>query len=434
MGQSNCCRMGVSEPIEQILSGTASSTSRPRPVPVVPEAESPCNPSNMATISNTSAIVHEKEFAIKESKYSLQELPLATSHMVFSIDFYATSDSCKQAVYGYFRLCKDYPGLHVTTSCFIAWRKNKKTNGSGKVIPALTPGKKCGDRPSRVFFFDDNLEFDGKEASSGICNLRDISTGCFVEFTEGKNGFVCDKAARQTIIHHSPDCRVVLIKANILDAMADLEYFSNIVKKYSEPGEQIIVYMDVNATIVCNDSIQGKDVAMTLLGTMFEFVELRPTEAFDLIYEDHPPLKVEKAKNFKQLIKEITLTSHITYTAFWEETNCWNFFDYISTKGEVRWVGGAEIMTKEKFKVLFKDYLKGVASSLREDGIAYSWFKVFETLQAAGHTVVLNSFGVDTWKVVKATLPKGDNVLQVAVNHELWDERDANKFRDQFKV
>merc|ERR1712007_339596 len=139
----------------------------------------------------------------------------------------------------------------------------------------------------RVFFFDDNLEFEGTEKSSGICNLRNAETGEFIDFGEGVNGFRTARAARHTIIYYSDEYNVVLVKANILDAMEDKAYFSSIIQTYAMPDEKIIVYMDVNSTIVCNDTVQGKDLAQSLMGTMFEFVEVKgKTLPFDLEWKD----------------------------------------------------------------------------------------------------------------------------------------------------
>jgi hypothetical protein len=319
----------------------------------------------------------------------------------------------------------------VTTSCFTIWRKHKKTNGYAKIIPAIPADDR--DRDVRVFFFDDNLEWEGTEQSTGICNLRDVRTGEFVEFAEGKNGFATSRAARHTVIYYSTKYRVVLVKANILDAMEDQSYFDDIIKRYASPNEKLIVFMDVNSTIVCNDTVQGKDLANTLLSTMFEFVEIRPREAFDLTFDSHPPVRIEKEKTLKQLVKEITKNSHDAYGAFWTEEKCWSLFAEVAAKGQVRWSGQDKLFSLEACKDLFKEYLASLGKVVNEDGIAVSWFEVFAKLRGQ-HTVVLNSFGVDTRKVVLATVPDEKRVLQVTVNYDMWDDRDMQKFAAQFKL
>jgi len=135
------------------------------------------------------------------------------------------------------------------TSCFTTWRQNKKTNAYGKVIPAARVS--ASEHPSRVFFFDDNLELDGLDSSSGICSLRDVESGEFVDFAAGMNGFELGHAGRHTAVLHSSVYNSVLVKANILDAIEDPDYFTRIIRAHSAPGEKIVVFMDVNSTIIC---------------------------------------------------------------------------------------------------------------------------------------------------------------------------------------
>jgi hypothetical protein len=297
------------------------------------------------------------------------------------------------------------------------------------VIPAVTS---AGNRDKvRIFFFDDNLEWDGTEKSSGICNLRDVASGDFVEFTEGKNGFVKDRAARHTVIYSSSEYDNVLVKANILDAMEDPEYFSSIIARYTKPSERIIVYMDVNSTILCNDSVQGKDLAGTLLSTIFEFVELKPTDPFDLDFDGHPTQNVSKTRTLKQLVKEVTGDDHKASANFFTEASCWRFYEELASRGQMRWLGEGEDLTLEAARKLFNHYLGALEKVQTKDGLAQSWFRVFDSLRERD-TMVLNSFGVDTRKVILATVPDESRVLQVTVNHGMWEERDVKKYASQF--
>jgi len=362
--------------------------------------------------------------------YSLAPLSLETSHPVVDINLFDGSRS-NGNVSHYYNLCKDYSGLHVTTSCFTVWRKHKKTNGHAKVIPAVP----VSDREEVcVFFFDDNLEWDGKEDSSGICSLRHAKTGEFIDFTEGKNGFRRDTAARHTVVFHSTHYRNVLVKANILDAMEDPAYFTKIIERFAWPSDKLIIFMDVNSTIVCNDTVQNKDLSNTLLSTMFEFVELKPSAAFDLSFEGHPQTRIDKPKTFKQLVKDITKDNREAYGSFWTADRCERFFVEVASKGEVRWAGDDRPFPLEAFQRLFQEYIVSLSNVINPDGIAHSWFQVFERVAAKGcHTVVLNSFGVDTRKVVVATIPDEQHIIHVTVNYHMWDDRDQQKFAGQFK-
>lgn len=371
-----------------------------------------------------------RSFKVDEEEYQMKGIDLNDGTCrVLDINLH-DGDSIRQAVERYYALCKDHINLHVTTSCFTVWRKHKKTNGHAKVIPAI-PADFKEEQDMRVFFFDDNLEWGGAENSSGICNLRDIRTGEFVNFCEGENGFSSSRAARHTVIYSSIKYKAVLVKANILDAMEDDEYFDNIIKKYSLPNERLIVFMDVNSTIVCNDTVQGKDLANTLLSTMFEFVELRPRDAFELNFESFPAVRIDKMKTLKSLVKEITSGDNDAYGSFWTEERCWRLFNVLAEKGEVRWSGDDQKFTIETCQQLFKEYLGSLGRNVDKDGIAASWFRVYQTLRDH-HTVVLNSFGVDTRKVVLATVPNEKRVIQVTVNYQMWDERDVKKFAKQF--
>jgi hypothetical protein len=283
-----------------------------------------------------------------------------------------------------------------------------------------------------VFFFDDNLEWDGLESSSGICNLRDAGTGQFVEFGLGMNGFERETAGRHTVIHHSKEYNCVLVKANILDAVEDADYFVSIIRTYATPGEKVIVYMDVNSTIVCNDAVQSKDLSSSLLSTMFEFLELAPKDgAFEFAWAELPPVKVEKRQTVKKLVKEITDGDIQAYRDFFNEQNCTEFLRQLLPSVYVRWAEEETPMSVDDFLRMFGEYMGTVSDGIDADGITSSWFSLYKSLKE-DHAVVLNSFGVDTRKVIKATVPNENDVCLIAINYELWEKRDLDKFGAQF--
>ena len=360
----------------------------------------------------------------------LRRIEVSADRVVYNLDLHDRLLR-RQNLRSYFHMCTEHRRLQVTTSCFAAWRKNKKTNGFAKVIPVAQEGALPELGPIRVFFFDDNLEWFGLESSSGICNLRDLSTGKFVEFAEGQNGFVQERFARHTVVQHSSLWRVVLVKANILDAIEDQEYFASLISKFSAPSDRCVVFMDVNATIVCNDTVQGKGLAVTLLGTMFELLEFRPLSPVELQCGGLK-VRVEKMKTLKGLIKDMTADDHEAYTQFWDEKTCWDFLAQVLQKGEVRWVTGTEPMTVESVRSLFLSYLDRVPTALNSDGITKSWFYVYSQKLEHRHSTVLNSFGVDTRKVTLATVDEEKDVLHIAINHEMWEDRDVKKYADQF--
>jgi hypothetical protein len=334
----------------------------------------------------------------------------------------------------YYALCRQATGLHVTTSCFATWRKGYKTNAYGKVIPTKrTSSSSTADfeRPVRVFFFDDNLELGGLGSSPGICNLRDVCTGEFVDFCPGANGFQRTTAGRHSTVLHSSQYNAILVKANILDAIEDPEYFTKIVLDYSSPGEKIMLYMDVNATVMCADSVQSKDMSASLLSTMFELMELSPKAPFDFAWGSWPPVKVQKKQTLKKLVKDITADDHGAYSSFFSEATCQSFFSQVAALADIRCSDASPPLTAEDFVSLYRDYLQTIAGSLDSNGLTQSWFRCCESLKMQ-HSVMLNSFGVDTRKVVLASGVDESRVMQILVNYDLWDDRDKEKYAAQF--
>lgn len=332
----------------------------------------------------------------------------------------------------YFRLCMQSTGLGVTTSCFSVWKRHKRTNGYAKVIPVVRAGQITD--PVCVFFFDDNLEWDGTEGAQGICNLRDASSGEFVDFSEGSNGFVRDHWARHTVIHHSSLYRAVLVKANILDAISSEDYFRGIIGKYARPEEKLLVFMDVNSTIMCNDTSTGKDLHASLLSSMFELIEVSPFGSLELAWETNEPIILARSTTLKNLVKMLTDNNKESYSGFWREDNCRRLLDTLASRADIRWLSRADPqpVNAEGFCGDFRKYLKDFFDRVTESGITRSWFHCYDSLRHGSNAVVLNSFGVDTRKVVLSTVPDERRVRQITVNFELWEDGDRHKFKAQY--
>merc|ERR1719356_625826 len=351
------------------------------------------------------------------------------STSICNLDLHGEAERAEQ-LQQYYDMCRQTTGLHVTTSCFTTWRQNKKTNAYGKVIPAARVS--ASEHPSRVFFFDDNLELDGLDSSSGICSLRDVESGEFVDFTAGRNGFELGHAGRHTAVLHSNEYNSVLVKANILDAIEDPDYFTRIIQEHSAPGEKIVVFMDVNSTIICNDSVQSKDLSASLLSTMFELMELSPkSSAFSFGWDACPPIDVQKKQSLKKLVKDITASDADAYRSFFSEVTCRTFFSQLAAFADIRWSDALDPLRVEDFVDMFEEYRGTISNGIDSNGITQSWFRCYDALKDE-HALMLNSFGVDTRKVILATGPDESKVLQIAINYELWDGRDVEKFEKQF--
>merc|ERR1712113_496152 len=112
---------------------------------------------------------------------------------------------------------------------------------------------------------------------------------------------------------------------------------------------------------------------------------------------------------------------------------------FLLANGTVTWVGETVPVTIETFHSNFEEYLSGIDNATDKDGVVASWYQVYKDLTSGSltggegnHCIFLNSFGVDTRKVVTATVRDESNVIQVAVNFELWEQRDVDKFKGQF--
>mmetsp|Transcript_120663 Transcript_120663/g.341194 ORF Transcript_120663/g.341194 Transcript_120663/m.341194 type:complete len:436 (+) Transcript_120663:69-1376(+) len=363
------------------------------------------------------------------SIYGLSELHVNSSFRIFDIKLCAGADRARNLAL-YLQMCTERKDLLVTTSCFSEWKENNFINGHAKVIPAVRNGGV--ETPSCIFFFDDNLEFEGNADSPGICNLRDQETAEFVEFGEGRNGFTRTCFNRHTVVHSSSEYRNVLVKANILDALENEDYFTNIISAYTQPHEKVLVFMDVNSTIVCNDTSAGKDVPRTLLSVMFELIEMRPHRSTEFCWDDET-YKIEKVTSLKRLVKVLTKGDHGSYSNFWTLENCARLLALLLPLGEVGWASQAGPITSPAiFKLQFQTYMAAVSTVLSKSGIATSWFRCFDALQSRGHAVVLNSFGIDTRKVVLATVPDERRVMHITVDYELWHKCDVVKYESQF--
>jgi len=364
----------------------------------------------------------------------LQPLALNPAFQIYELDFYS-SDAMFPAIKHYFDICKECRELMVTTSCFTPWRNARKTNGAAKVIPAVRAGGPDDiGQAVRVFFFDDNinLHLGGGFNVDGICNLRDVSSGEYVDFSVGKNGFAADRVFRHTVVHHSDAYGACLVQANILDAMANEDYFTSIINKYSKPGEKLIVYADVNGTLVWDDTVSGKTEAEVLMMTMFRFAEVRPRAEFHFAWEQRSTVRVSKPVTLRQLVSEIANGDNDYYQQFWTSSNCEKFLKSICEVADIGWLYDSATLPPERFNSVYQEYLNEVRRHGTDGGVTRSWLACCRELVRASHAVVLNSFGVDSQRVVERCVPNVQEVLHITVNYSMWGEKDLAKWNSQF--
>lgn len=292
-----------------------------------------------------------------------------------------------------------------------------------------------------MFFFDDNINLHlgnvaGAPDTKGICNLRDIYTGAYVDFSIGSNGFSLERAHRHTLIHHSSKYRAVLVQVNILEAMSNDDYFTSIIDKYAKEGEKLIVYMDVNGTILWSDSIMGLGPSELLLEAMLALSVVHPSEPFIIRWEENPEVKVREPTVVKQLMHDISGHDKTIFHSFLVlDKACELLRKLEGHNAKLFWNNGPEFIIEE-FVAAYEGYVRQLrkqGSSREHHGITNSWFRCLRQLQDGGHTAVINSFGMDTQKVVVRSVADSQSVMHVAVNFEMWTERDASKYAAQFK-
>lgn len=342
-------------------------------------------------------------------------------------------DGLQRNLQHYYKYCIE-PGskLSITTSCFSAWRKVKKANGQAKLIPAIPAGKQS----VRLFFFDDNisLALGGSEAAQGICNLRDVETGKYVDFSEGVNGFSAEGWFRYTTVHASSMYNVVLIQANILDAMTNSNYYHDIISKHTQPGERPIVMFDVNGTCLSDDSLATKEPTEMLMATMFSLVNVKPrTEGAEFVWPGKDNIPLDKPTTLRSLVNTITDKDKESYKNFWSRKNCEAFIQKVSGTADLVWTKGEVGLTAESF---FKDLDANLDQLMRapmRDGVPLSLMKCYSELVEKDAHVIFNSFGVDTYRVLKQLSIEMKTVTQVTINYDLWSERDQTAWCKQFE-
>eukprot|EP00397_Hematodinium_sp_SG-2012_P000013 GEMP01000013.1.p1 GENE.GEMP01000013.1~~GEMP01000013.1.p1 ORF type:complete len:4104 (+),score=709.09 GEMP01000013.1:293-12604(+) len=331
----------------------------------------------------------------------------------------------------FFKTQKELIGLHCTTSCYSMWEKNDKVNSFGKIIPCVQDP----DLDYNVFYFDDNLQFDaGGPHDSGICNLR-LQDGTYVDFSlNGPNGFNQEKFAANTTIQYSRTLPIVLVKVCILDVLQDENYFTKIVNRFSKPAEQLIIHMDVNGTVVLGDIMNGKNTESTVLSALFEFTNIVALEDCEFNWMGSVVNIARDSKStLKHVVKKI-VPSH-EYRRFWTDNTPWDFLREIeSIKGISLRFQGKNVLP-EGFHQIHLDHMKQLNLTWR--GICRSWLELVREYRERC-LIMLNTFGVDSRKVLRVTLEETtgkldtEDVSMIVINNNEWSESDRVQFNDYF--
>merc|ERR1712048_204044 len=144
--------------------------------------------------------------------------------------------------------------------------------------------------------------------------------------------------------------------------------------------------------------------------------------------EPRPAFTVAQKFTLKELVWQACKKDNKKYQRFWGRLNAKEFLSLVLSSSLIRWTPSGEVLTEDHFWSMFNNYETELHNYATVDGIAMSWFECFRYLNNDGHKVVINSFGVDTRKVVTRTVYDEHKTVQIAINYEMWGERDMKEF------
>jgi len=362
-----------------------------------------------------------------------QPLDVFNGYKVYDINFHDSS-SLVGTLSQYYKCCAKFSGLMMTTSCESMWNAAGRINRAAKVVPAVP----CNEDVVRIFVFDDkmNLHQGGSEDSRGCCNLRDVHTGEFVDFSIDSNGFSCEKLFGHTLVHHSSKYNNILVQVSILDAMANPDYFTDIVKRFSGPTDSLLVYTDIFGTVIWDkivDTATCYDFGLPeiLLCSMFRCVEVRPhtehTEgSVSFRWKSQPEVHIVEAESLLSLVKRALHQDDSLYQQFWTFKTCKQFLEAVSSGSDIAWQEQKTKITINQFFTAYSEYLDEMRRSGAGASIAGSWLRCHGLLTEAGHSVVINSFSPQAQRFLRHLVSEPTLVPQLMVNYSLWEQEERD--------
>jgi len=377
---------------------------------------------------------------VAEEHEDFPPLNIFPGHKVYDVDFFE-HDMMLNNLKQYYTSCRDF-GLSVTMSCFSVWNESGETNGAAKVVPAVPLQKEgCGDESVRIFVFDANLNLHegGGMSTKGCCNLRDVHTGKFVDFSVGQNGFACEKLFRRTLVHHSTEYTNVLVQVNILDVMTKPDYFSSILKKFAKPNESLLIYLDVYGTVIFDKIVDGATcydfgLSEILLCAMFRFVELRPPPGgpVSFSWEAQPTVTLQQPESLLSLVQQVAKQDESFYQQFWSVKTCKRFLNAVASIADIAWRDEEPTITSNQFFKEYSENIDAMRQSCMGVGIADSWLRCHDRVLEEGHAVVVNSFNPEVQKFIRHLVPEPAFVPQCMVNYSLWRRQEVELLNAHF--
>lgn len=134
------------------------------------------------------------------------------------------------------------------------------------------------------------------------------------------------------------------------------------------------------------------------------------------------------------------------YNHFWFYDNCMKLLNMSMQYGQVFWSGGSDVKI-DVFEKQYDHYGKVMDKHVADTGIVSSWYTMVgraldaddpskppDPMAPGPHLVMINTFGVDSRKLVLATLDREEKVTLTTVNYEKWSMRDMKRYEAQYSL
>merc|ERR1719428_255457 len=86
----------------------------------------------------------------------------------------------------------------------------------------------------------------------------------------------------------------------------------------------------------------------------------------------------------------------------------------------------------EDFDRIYRSYLDMMNRTVRK-GVVRSWFELYRQFKN-DHLLMLNTFGVESRRLILETVENEEDVTFITVNYYRWDDHDRAKFEEQYMM
>lgn len=174
--------------------------------------------------------------------------------------------------------------------------------------------------------------------------------------------------------------------------------------------------------------MSGRDKDSVLLNTMFECMMIKPYGNWVFSWGSARSNLDNKPTHLKKMLKK-TLDKD-TYKAFWTYGNCRKVIDQLSHQGQIMCNGRS--IDLDDFERLYRSYSEMMGRKVRK-AIVRSWFELYRQFKDE-HLLMLNTFGVESRRLILETVEREEDVTFITVNYDAWGDNDRAKFAEQYTM